>query len=343
MRLVLVPAPRARALIRIRGLRHGTHGLGCVGVVGATSSPGDGRGGLSSAEVRIATGCGPRGLFQQVTAHELGHALGLGHENRRCATMVASNLIGARRCGSTWLARCRVLQPDDIRGIVHYYGGRAAPIARVVRAACSDRAPASAGTLGVLPDPPGTIATASLAVRGSGGRAIVVGRRRAACPSSPIDARGTFFYARAGARSVPAFGGQAAAGSWCYRVWRLSAGGRWSRPRTVIVAHGARNAAGRIGMTITTTSTGRTIRFTDPQAPAGWRVTVESRDGSCLAPTGSRRTLRFAVNAPGRPDIATDAFPIAPSSARCYRVVVHDGTYPTLDPVFVAALTYQAA
>src|SRR4051794_26491727 len=88
MRLVLVPAPPARALIRIRTLRRGTHGLGCIGIVGATSSPGDGRGGLSSAEVRIATGCGQPDLFQQVTAHKLGHALGLAHENRRCSTMV---------------------------------------------------------------------------------------------------------------------------------------------------------------------------------------------------------------------------------------------------------------
>ena len=57
MRVVLVPAPTAQAQIQIRGFRHGTHGLACVGIAGATGAPGDGSGGLASAEVRVATGC----------------------------------------------------------------------------------------------------------------------------------------------------------------------------------------------------------------------------------------------------------------------------------------------
>ena len=104
-----------------------------------------------------------------------------------------------------------------------------------MRAACHDRAPSGPGTLAVVPDPAGTIATARLTVRGAGGRAVVVGRRRGACPSSPVDARGTFFYAPTGAAVVPAVAPQAAAGPWCYRTWRVSAGGHWSRPRTVVV------------------------------------------------------------------------------------------------------------
>ncbi len=197
MRLVLVPAPRDRALIRIRGLRRGTHGLGCVGVVGATSSPGDGRGGLSSAEVRIATGCGQRALFQQVTAHELGHALGLGHENRRCSTMVASNVIGARRCGSAWLARCRVLQPDDIRGVVHLLprprrADRPRRPRRLHRPGAGLGRDAERASRPARDDRDGVAGRA----RQRAAAPIVVGRRRGACPSSPLDARGTFFYAR---------------------------------------------------------------------------------------------------------------------------------------------------
>jgi hypothetical protein len=343
MRLVLAPAPPAHANIRIRGFRHGTHGVGCFGIAGTTASPGDGRGGLRSAEVRIATGCGPPEVFQQVTTHELGHALGLGHENRRCATMVASDVVGAERCGSLWLRRCRLLQPDDIRGVVHFYGGHPAPVTRVMRAACGDRAPHRAGTLAVVPDPVGSAATATLTVHGAGGRVVIVGRRRGACPASPVDPRGTFFYAPAGTALVPAFAAQATPGAWCYRLWRVSAGGRWSRARTVVIHHGARSAAARIGMTVTAIAGGRLVQLTEPDAPAGWRIDIETIDGACATPTGPRRTLRSDGEVPHQADTETDPEPLAAGAARCYRAVVHDGSYPTRPPAFVASVTYQAA
>ena len=336
-RVILVPAPSDRASIQIRAVRHGTQGLACFGVAGATGAPGDRRGGLVSAEVRVATGCRPQRLFQQITAHEIGHALGLGHEDRRCSTMVSNNGSGARRCRAAWLRRCRVVQPDDIRGLVRYYGGKAASVTRTTRAACGDRRPARAGALTVVADPAGTVATATLWARGSGGRALVVGRRKDACPASPVDKRGAYFYAAAGAPLVPAFAQQAAPGRWCYRLWRVSAGGRWSSPRTVIVHHGARTGAARIGLSVT----GGVVRFRHPKAPAGWRVNVEMMDGPCAAPHGFRHTITFGDLAPGRIDSAADNVPLAPGASRCYRVVVHDGSYPTLPPAFVASVTYQ--
>jgi hypothetical protein len=60
-------------------------------------------------------------------AHELGHVLGLGHEDRGCAAMNSSgNRRGPSACDSAepWEWRCRLLEHDDIRGAVAAYGGR---------------------------------------------------------------------------------------------------------------------------------------------------------------------------------------------------------------------------
>lgn len=65
-----------------------------------------------------------------LAAHELGHVLGLGHEDRRCATMNTST-SGMRpsRCPAQaqWEWRCRILEPDDVAGAVRRYGGTRRP------------------------------------------------------------------------------------------------------------------------------------------------------------------------------------------------------------------------
>jgi hypothetical protein len=66
-----------------------------------------------------------------VVAHELGHVLGLDHEDRVCATM-NTYLVNRRpeRCPAApegkWI--CRLLRTDDVRGAVSLYGGTARPI-----------------------------------------------------------------------------------------------------------------------------------------------------------------------------------------------------------------------
>lgn len=72
-----------------------------------------------------------------VTAHELGHIIGLDHEDRRCATMNSFSVVALGKsgeprgvapfaCGSPGPERwfCRTLTLDDLTGAKKLYGGR---------------------------------------------------------------------------------------------------------------------------------------------------------------------------------------------------------------------------
>jgi hypothetical protein len=59
-------------------------------------------------------------------AHELGHTLGLQHETRRCALMQPAG-GGCPQPKTPLQYRCRILEPDDVRGAIARYGGRLRP------------------------------------------------------------------------------------------------------------------------------------------------------------------------------------------------------------------------
>jgi Matrixin len=91
----------------------------------------DRRGGrMYGAKVGIRSGQ-DRYTMALVIAHELGHVLGLDHEDRGCATM-NSRLDGnyPEHCAAPppgmWV--CRLLRADDVRGAVSLYGGSVRPI-----------------------------------------------------------------------------------------------------------------------------------------------------------------------------------------------------------------------
>jgi len=83
-----------------------------------------------SAKVGIQSGQ-DRYTMALVVAHELGHVLGLDHEDRVCATMNTYLFEGhTQHCPAApegmWV--CRLLRGDDVRGAVKLYGGTVRPI-----------------------------------------------------------------------------------------------------------------------------------------------------------------------------------------------------------------------
>ncbi|MDA0181592.1 matrixin family metalloprotease [Solirubrobacter phytolaccae] len=70
----------------------------------------------------------PAWLAQQmriVVVHELGHVLGLKHTKKPCSVMNYGRDAICPKPPVAWQLRCRLLEPDDVRGALKRYGGRA--------------------------------------------------------------------------------------------------------------------------------------------------------------------------------------------------------------------------
>jgi hypothetical protein len=87
------------------------------------------QGRIVGAQIGIRSGQ-DRYTMTLVTAHELGHVLGLDHEDRVCATMNSYMVDNhPQHCAAPpagmWV--CRLLRADDVRGAVSLYGGSVRP------------------------------------------------------------------------------------------------------------------------------------------------------------------------------------------------------------------------
>ena len=65
---------------------------------------------------------------QTVAAHEMGHVLGLWHEDNVCAAMNSSPFRKCRGPKEDWQYRCRFLHEDDVRGAIRLFGGKPEPL-----------------------------------------------------------------------------------------------------------------------------------------------------------------------------------------------------------------------
>ena len=178
-------------------------------------------------------------------AHELGHVLGLGHEERGCALMNGiGTWRGAQHCRqeAVWTWRCGLLEPDDINGVVKLYGGRTSTTSRGSCSAYTPiRAPLSLsaerrndGSVGLrfgrpaLPVVPLFLA----ALAGSqGGWAIASARN--ACPTAFTGAKRYAWSVRVGEQMTIA-DRPTQPGRHCYALWSTDPLGRPSdKPATV--------------------------------------------------------------------------------------------------------------
>jgi len=181
------PARPSRADVPIRTRRN----LFAAGL--ATSSISNGRFTSGKIDLRHDLGAGfptrahKRAIAIGVIVHEMGHVMGLDHDNGRCAVMNVP-LLG--RCGQPqepWRFRCRALEADDVRGAVRLYGGR---VRKLPAPHCDLVAPPAAPT--DLAVAVGVQGEANVSWRTpAGAQRVRILRRRDTCPTGLTDEEAT--------------------------------------------------------------------------------------------------------------------------------------------------------
>jgi hypothetical protein len=232
-RLRFVKTSRARAQVVITAF--GPSGGLCWGNATAGYVPAAAGGG----RVRVARAC-DRFAAAAVLAHELGHVLSLGHENRRCATM---NSVMWARCefsppAGQW--RCRLIERDDRRGAVRRYGGAVKPVGPIY---CWMYPPPPAPTEVTATSGPASGADVLLRWKNtsSGGlERVEIARGKDVCPATvdESEASWTRSATRGKVQTLEDFGWMSlATGRYCYALWSYDDAGRTAGPRTVWVDH----------------------------------------------------------------------------------------------------------
>ena len=239
---------RAHVVFRINR-RLGRYGFGTAGrAVSGTISGGRLRTGTIELLPNLLANGSSRGqknaFVAALVAPELGHLMGLDHEERRCATMNSSLQGECRTPPERWRYRCRTLERDDVRGAVKLYGGRVRPVGKEVCFAASAPAAPTEVTAVTMPGEAGTVQVGWRTPAGA--KRIVVLQRANRCPTGPSDPRAMTVAAiehpQAGqiqtATDYPPNPGRK-----CYAVYAL---GRLDRPSTAATVDLPRSADRRL-------------------------------------------------------------------------------------------------
>jgi hypothetical protein len=189
---------------------------------------------LPNVAKEIPSPVAKRAVETAAIAHEMGHVLGLAHEQRRCTTMNAALWEKCPRPPNPWQTRCRPLTGDDIRGAVRLYGGKVRK--RLPALYCDmEPAPAAPGGLTATLTPGGAAHLAWTMPATPATQYVRVLRRQDACPTGSSDPAATVV------EQVPATPGAPltlddsppAQGHYCYAVIALGAYQRPSALATV--------------------------------------------------------------------------------------------------------------
>jgi hypothetical protein len=231
LRFVETSKARAQVVIRAEGRRRwGCGGHATIGYV----HPSWGR-----AYALVYRGC-DRFLAAGVLAHELGHVLGLNHEDRRCATMNSVLWYRCRDAPPTGKWRCRLVVRDDARGAVRRYGREVSDPGPLY---CWKRPPPGPPTGITATSNPASGADAVLGWRNSASkslRRVEIARLRDACPAGP--AGGDRAWSRSAkpgkVMSLEEFEDvPLETGAHCYALWSVDEAGRRSKRATAWMNH----------------------------------------------------------------------------------------------------------
>ena len=174
-----------------------------------------------------------------IATHELGHVLKLDHEDSGCATMNSVIVNGApARCRQPPPGKwdCRLLEEDDVRGVVALYGGtprlRGPKFCPKVQPKPKPPPPVSPESVGAVRVLPSFGRSPRVTVRWRNGdsakiRASVVARARGHCPDEPSAGETKTVPAEPGSEGRVTFSLQLERS--CYAVWLRDRSGSLSR------------------------------------------------------------------------------------------------------------------
>jgi hypothetical protein len=288
-----------------------------------------------------------RTFLIHVAAHELGHVLGLGHEERRCSVMSQTTSVNCfePHLGDLlpWEYMCRPLFPDDARGALRLYGGKRRPLPGN-RVCTTEPTPPAARELTVQANPPDSFATTRISWNNPTSSAlsqVAIGRTVGECATQPplpkVVARPASPLIRSEPVAViPAVGatqnhreiGPVTPGRWCYTVWTVGPTGTWQYAASSVVDHpGATPLDQRLGLGIQrdpTAAVNARVTWRNPTDVAVTGTRVERMNSACPADPGEFRASVAGANGSTAPGpVSYDDLRNVPEPS-CYRVTVTD-------------------